>query len=157
MKTVKYLFLDVDGTLTDGKIYMSSTGELFKAFSVKDGYALNNLAKENGILPIIVTGRESEIVRMRCRELGIEKVFQGVPDKAAFVQDYMKAASLEQAAMMGDDIPDLGAMRLIRNGGGLAGCPFDAAEQVKKAADFVAPHKGGEGAVRDFIEWIIEN
>lgn len=69
--------MDVDGTLTDGKIYMSSSGELMKAFNIKDGYALAHL-REYGIEPVIITGRESEIVNQRCKELGIKDLYQGI-------------------------------------------------------------------------------
>ena len=74
---IKYLIMDVDGTLTDGKIYMGPNGEAMKAFSVKDGYAINFILKPAGIVPIIITARTSQIVKLRCDELGIEKVYQG--------------------------------------------------------------------------------
>ena len=81
MNNIKYLVMDVDGTLTDGFIYMSETGEMFKAFSVKDGCGINDIAKPNGIIPIIITGRKSLILTRRCEELGIENVYQGVDNK----------------------------------------------------------------------------
>ena len=72
MEMIRLFGMDVDGTLTDGKIYMGSTGEIFKAFDVKDGYAINNILTNNNIVPIIITARESQIVSLRARELGIE-------------------------------------------------------------------------------------
>lgn len=74
---IKYLVMDVDGTLTDGKIYMGPTGEAMKAFSVKDGYVINYILKPNGIVPIIITARTSDIVMRRCEELELQKFIRG--------------------------------------------------------------------------------
>lgn len=81
MKTIKYLVMDVDGTLTDGKVYIGNNGEICKAFCIKDGYGIRNLLIPSGIIPIIITGRESAIVFNRCRELGITRIYQGISDK----------------------------------------------------------------------------
>ena len=85
---INYFVTDIDGTLTDGKIYMGSSGELTKAFSVKDGYALSILLKSANITPIVITGRNSDIVTNRCKELGITLVAQGVTDKLKKLADY---------------------------------------------------------------------
>ena len=74
----KLLFMDVDGTLTDGKIYMGDKGEIMKAFHVRDGYAVKEILPQYDMIPVIITGRESEIVSQRCRELGIGQIYQGV-------------------------------------------------------------------------------
>ena len=81
MKNIKYLVMDVDGTLTDGKIYMGNDGEVMKAFDIKDGYGIHDLLPPSGIVPVIITGRGSEILLNRCEELGITKVFQNVHNK----------------------------------------------------------------------------
>ena len=81
MGKIKYLVMDVDGTLTDGKIYMGENGEVMKAFNIKDGYAISYFLPSNGIIPIVITGRKSKIVENRCKELGITEVHQGCIDK----------------------------------------------------------------------------
>lgn len=151
---VKYLVMDVDGTLTDGKIYMSPSGEAIKAFNIKDGCGIHNILIPAGIIPVIITGRFSDIVLNRCKELGIKDVFQGVSDKLKKMKEITE--NLNVVAYIGDDINDLSCMIPIKKAGGLIGSPADAVEAVTEIADFVAPHKGGDGAVRDFIEWIVE-
>ena len=153
MKQIKYLIMDVDGTLTDGKIYMSAQGELFKTFNVKDGCGIHDIAMANGMVPIILTGRKSEIVLNRCKELGITNIYQGVSDKSEKIS--LIAEDLRKVAYIGDDINDLECMKLVKAAGGVVGCPKDAVQEVLKIADFVASHNGGDGAVRDFIEWLI--
>ena len=81
MKDIKILIMDVDGTLTDGSIYMGEYKEILKKFDVKDGYGIKNILPENGIIPVIITGRNSDILQNRCKELGIKDVIQGCSDK----------------------------------------------------------------------------
>lgn len=151
---IKHFIMDVDGTLTDGKIYFSSNGEMFKAFNVKDGYGIAHMLKTNGIEPIIITGRQSKIVEQRARELGILKIYQGRVDKLPIVGEAIGTDGLETCAYMGDDIPDLECMMQIKRAGGLTG-PVDAGKEVQEICDFISPKCGGDGAVRDFIEWIL--
>lgn len=153
IKTIKYLILDVDGTLTDGKIYVGDSGEVFKAFNVKDGYGIRDMILNYNIKPIVLTGRKSQIVDTRCRELGIGEVIQGVNDKLGEVKKI--GAEPGELAYMGDDRNDLESMRYVKKNGGLVGCPIDANEQVIEVADFVSDYRGGEGAVRQFIDWIL--
>ena len=154
---IKYLIMDVDGTLTDGKIYMADSGEIMKAFSIKDGCGIHDILIPNHITPVIITGRKSEIVNNRCRELGITEVFQGVSDKLAkLIELAGDKSNLQTFAYIGDDINDLNCMKAVKESGGLIGAPADAVNEVKVIADFVAAHRGGEGAVRDFIEWLFE-
>ena len=154
-KTVKYLVMDVDGTLTDGKIYMGQNGELCKAFNIKDGCGIHDIAIPAGITPIIITGRKSDIVLNRCKELGITNVYQGVSNK---LEKLLAITSeLSSVAYIGDDINDLPCMRPIKEAGGLVGCPADAVDEVKLIADYVCSSKGGDGCVREFIEWSIKN
>lgn len=151
---IKYLVMDVDGTLTDGKIYMGDQGEMMKAFSIKDGCGIHDILLPSGIIPIIMTGRYSEIVNNRCREIGIDDIYQGVSDKLSELKEIVE--DFEAVAYIGDDINDLSCMKIIKASGGLIGCPADAEQKVKDISDFIAPRNGGNGAVRDFIEWIVE-
>lgn len=151
---IKYLVMDVDGTLTDGKIYMSNTGELCKAFNIKDGCGIHDILIPNHITPVIITGRKSDIVLNRCKELGITEVYQGVSNKIEILKEV--TADLSTVAYIGDDINDLSCMLPVKETGGLVGCPSDAVKKVKDIVDFVAEHNGGDGAVRDFIEWLVE-
>ena len=152
-KNIKYLVMDVDGTLTDGKIYMGNTGEICKAFNIKDGCGIHDIAIPNGLIPVIITGRESQIVLNRCKELGIQNIYQGVSNKLekliSITQDF------SEVAYIGDDINDLSCMEAVKEAGGIIGCPKDAVEKVLEIADYVAGHNGGDGAVRDFIEWLV--
>ena len=163
MKMPKFLVMDVDGTLTDGKIYMSDNGELFKAFNIKDGCGIKDILPQYGIVPVIITARKSKLLALRCKELRIEELHQGISDKyttlETIVQKYTAENhidySLKDVAFIGDDILDLQCMIPIASEGGLVGCPADAVNEVKKISSFVSSNKGGEGAVRDFIEWIV--
>jgi 3-deoxy-D-manno-octulosonate 8-phosphate phosphatase (KDO 8-P phosphatase) len=152
MKQIKYFVMDVDGTLTDGKIYISSDGEAVKAFNIKDGYGIHNILLPAHIVPVIITGRSSEIVVNRCRELGIKEVHQGVSDKVSKLREIVPEFS--SAAYIGDDINDLPCMYAIKEAGGVIGCPADAVKEVKAIAHYIAEHNGGDGAVREFIEWL---
>ena len=158
MKNIKYLVLDVDGTLTDGHIYMGQEGEIMKAFSAKDGYGICHIAKPNGITPVIITGRVSKIVENRAKELSITEIHQGVADKLPKLMEILEknGDTLEQCAYCGDDLNDYDCMKNIKDAGGLVGCPADAAKEVIELADYVASKDGGRGAVREFIEWLVE-
>jgi 3-deoxy-D-manno-octulosonate 8-phosphate phosphatase (KDO 8-P phosphatase) len=158
MSKVRYLFLDIDGTLTDGRIYMGDNSELIKAFNIKDGFGIHDMLIPSGITPIVITGRQSGIVLSRCKELGISMVFQGVKDKASKLLEIVKGlqCGIDSCAYMGDDLNDLPCMNLIRDGGGIVGCPADSVEAVKKLSLFVSAKSGGDGAVRDFIEYILK-
>ena len=161
-KRIKFFVMDVDGTLTDGKIYMGENGEIMKAFDIKDGYAIHDLLPENEILPVIITGRESNFLKNRCTELGIVEVYQNIRDKIKQLEQILSAKQCSAqvdysvVAYIGDDLNDLPCMNLIKLSGGLIGCPNDAILAVKKNADFISSHNGGNGAVREFVEWIIE-
>lgn len=154
MAAIRYLVMDVDGTLTDGKIYMSNSGELMKAFNIKDGCGIHDILIPAGIIPVIITGRTSEIVLNRCNELGINEVYQGVKNKIEKLVSLTD--NLSEIAYIGDDINDFSCMEIVKANGGLVGCPSDATKTVKEIADYISCYKGGEGAVRDFIEWILE-
>lgn len=152
---IKLLVMDVDGTMTDGKINMGPTGELFKAFDIKDGYAINEILPAHGIVPAIITGRVSSIVENRARELHINELHQGKHDKLDTLRELMQkyGCARENIAYIGDDILDIECMKEC----GMVGCPADACRQVKEIANYVCSNKGGNGAVREFIEFIIEH
>lgn len=152
---IKYLIMDIDGSLTDGKVYMGNKGELMKAFSVKDGYSINFILKPEKIEPIVITARKSKIVEQRCKELGIREVYQGVLDKLSKLKEIIGNDSLGQCAYFGDDILDLPCMESIILAGGVVGCPCDAVAKVKKKASYVCKQKAGEGAFREFTEWVV--
>lgn len=153
MTKIRMIMFDVDGTLTDGKINMSANGELFKAFNVKDGYRIIDL-KNHGIIPAIITGRRSEIVERRAKELKIEEIYQNISNKIEIYELLREKYGLEDAeiAYMGDDLNDLDCIKKC----GLAGCPSDAVEELKDYCDFVAQRRGGDGAAREFLDRIIE-
>lgn len=152
---IRYLVMDVDGTLTDGKIYMGENGELCKAFDIKDGCGITMILIPAGITPVIITGRSSKILENRCKELGITQLHQGISDKVACLNALLgESPDYSKVAYIGDDINDLPCMQLIKGNGGLIGCPADAVEEVKEWAEFISTRNGGNGAVREFIEWL---
>lgn len=120
-----------------------------------DGCGIRDLAIPAGIMPIIITGRKSNILEKRCKELEITKIYQGVVDK----MEQMKSVipDLSEMAYIGDDINDLTCMSAVKAGGGVVGCPADAAKEVVDLATFVSVQKGGNGAVREFIEWLLNS
>ncbi len=150
---IKLLCSDVDGVMTDNKLHVSATGELFKTFNARDGWALKEILPKNGIEPAVITGRKSQIVPKRCEELGVSLVFCGRDDKNAVVTQLAKEKgySLSEIAFIGDDYNDLPAIKLA----GISGCPSDAIEPVKVAVTYICKAKGGEGALREFAEWIV--
>ena len=153
---IRMLAMDVDGTLTDGRIYMGADGELFKAFDAKDGLGVAALLPQMGVLPVGITGRRSELLERRCAELGVEELHQGVSDKLAVLKDVAErwGVPFSSVAYIGDDVNDLPCMRAVSEEGGLVGCPADAVLEVRAEADFVSARGGGSGAVREFIDYI---
>lgn len=157
---IKYLFLDVDGTLTDGKIYMSESGELFKAFDVKDGCGIKDILPRIDVTPVIITARKSKILEIRCKELGVDYYYQGIRDKEWKIHEIMREIDCKMsangtydcAAFMGDDILDLKPMKICA----VKSCPADAVDQVKSVCDFVSTKNAGAGAVRQFIDLLYE-
>ena len=152
MKDIRFLVMDVDGTLTDGKIYMGPDGEVCKAFHIKDGYGIGVMLPAMRVRPVIITGRKSVILENRCREIGVTDIHQGISDKLGVLRRV--TGDLKAVAFIGDDLNDLECMQSVKDAGGLVGCPADAARGVREIADFIAPSAGGCGAVRDFIEWL---
>lgn len=155
---IKLLIMDVDGTLTDGKIYMGNEGEMCKAFNIKDGCGVCDILIPAGIKPIIITGRKSKILENRCKEIGISDLYQGIKNKIEKLDDLLEITGFTYAnvAYIGDDINDLSCMEPIKEHDGLVGCPADAVKKVVDIADYVCVNKGGDGAVREFIEWLVD-
>lgn len=152
---IKYLVMDVDGTLTDGKIYMSPSGEAMKAFNIKDGCGIHDILIPHKVIPVIITGRDSQIVLERCKEIGINEIYQGVKNKIETLRELV--LDLSYVAYIGDDINDIPCMKAVKEAGGKIGCPADAVRDVIELADYIANKNGGEGAVREFIEWLVMN
>lgn len=150
---IRVLALDVDGTLTDGTIFIGPAGEAMKGFSVHDGFGLT-LLREAGIHLAIVTGRGSPIVEARAAELRIDVVMQRVGDKAAALAELARRFDCPPRAIafMGDDWPDLPAFAVA----GLAAAPVGASREVLRQAHWVSTRPAGHGAVREFAEWLLE-
>ncbi|MGB9735119.1 MAG: KdsC family phosphatase [bacterium] len=153
LKKIKFLILDVDGVLTDGKLIYNSEGIELKAFDVKDGYGLVRL-RESGVKIGIITAKNSRIIEVRAKDLGIDELYQNIPDKLNAYEEIKLKYKLtdEEIAYIGDDIPDLGVLKRV----GLSIAVNDAIDEVKKVADYVTEKKGGNGAVREVTDLIIE-
>lgn len=153
MNTIKTIFLDIDGTITDGKIYYGNNGEEFKAFNIKDGLIISSLTRI-GYRFIVVTGRISEIVTRRMNELNVNEVYQGISAKQQFIEELTSKLNIElkECGYLGDDLNDYCVMKKM----GFRGCPADAASCVKDIADYISPYKGGEGAARDILEYLVK-
>ena len=149
---IRLLALDVDGVLTNGLIYYGNSGEELKSFNIKDGLGIK-LLQDAGVRVAIITGRQSEIVARRARELGIAEVVQGREDKRQALLELCQRNDLdiEQCAYMGDDLPDLGAIVSA----GLGMTVADACTAVRGAADWLSHYNGGCGAVREACEFIL--
>ena len=148
--SIKMLVMDVDGTLTDGHIYIGAEGEMMKAFHVQDGYAIAHVLPEKGIVPVIITGRSSKIVERRAAELKIQHLHQGVSDKLSKLREVAGELGIgaDEIAYIGDDLNDLDCIRYC----GLTACPADAVPEILNAVDYVCERNGGRGAVREFID-----
>jgi len=145
--------LDVDGTLTDGRLYYGAQGELIKAFDVRDGHGLRLLSLHGGVKLTVLTGRRPDLVLQRCKELSIEHV---VGQSRAKGRDLEKMSAdlgipLTEAAFMGDDLNDLPALRKVA----LSCAPADAAPEVLREVSWVSKRPGGRGAVRDLCELLL--
>jgi 3-deoxy-D-manno-octulosonate 8-phosphate phosphatase (KDO 8-P phosphatase) len=149
---VRMLVLDVDGVLTDGRLYYGNAGEELKAFNIKDGLGIKLLQKA-GIPVAIITGRSSDLVLRRAGELGIEHLVQGREDKLTALEELCEQCDLSptDCAYMGDDLPDLSAIAAA----GLGMTVADGTGAVRAAADWCSEARGGDGAVREACEFIL--
>jgi 3-deoxy-D-manno-octulosonate 8-phosphate phosphatase (KDO 8-P phosphatase) len=149
---VKLLVLDVDGVLTDGRLWFGPEGEVLKAFHVRDGHGIK-LLREAGVEIAIISGRQSPAVTTRMRELGVTEVVQGVAAKRAALDALLarRGVAAADAACLVDDLPDLPMMRAV----GLPAAVADADPAVLAAARHVTALPGGHGAVREFCDWLL--
>jgi 3-deoxy-D-manno-octulosonate 8-phosphate phosphatase (KDO 8-P phosphatase) len=153
LKQIRLVLLDVDGVLTSGAIIYSDSGEQIKIFDVKDGLGIR-LLKEAGIKVGIITGRRGKALQHRCDNLGIELIFDGIRNKAEALNDIQTETGIpiEAMAFVGDDLPDLPAMKKV----GLAVAVGDAVSLVREQAHMVTHAGGGKGAVREVSEAILK-
>jgi 3-deoxy-D-manno-octulosonate 8-phosphate phosphatase (KDO 8-P phosphatase) len=149
---VSLVVLDVDGVLTDGRLWYGPDGESLKVFDVRDGHGIKNLIAA-GIGVAVISGRRSGAVTARMRELGVADVAQGVKDKARALAELLKRNAIEakRVACLVDDTPDLGLMAAV----GLPAAVADAHPEVLAAAQHVTRARGGRGAVREFCDWLV--
>ncbi|MGB0721284.1 MAG: 3-deoxy-manno-octulosonate-8-phosphatase KdsC [Gammaproteobacteria bacterium] len=152
-RDIRLVIFDVDGVLTDGSLYLDDEGREYKAFNSKDGHGMAMLQR-HGVTIAIITGRQSELVRIRMESLGISLVYQGARDKRPAFADLLRTTGLEpgQIAYVGDDVVDLPVMKDV----GLAIAVQDAHDFVKKHAHWITPSAGGRGAARDVCELILD-
>ncbi|MDH5764537.1 MAG: 3-deoxy-manno-octulosonate-8-phosphatase KdsC [Gammaproteobacteria bacterium] len=150
---IKLVIFDIDGVLTDGSLFIGDGGEEYKAFNSKDGHGLRML-QNGGIDIAIITGRVSNVVEYRVKELGIKYVYQGKREKLPAFEELLEQVKLkpEEIAYVGDDVVDLPVMCRV----GLAICVQDGHPYVKKHAHWITEHGGGRGAGRDVCELILE-
>ena len=149
---IRLLVLDVDGVLTDGRLYFGPRGEALKVFDVRDGLGLVQLQRA-GLSVAVISGRRSPMVAARCRELGVRHVHQGISDKLATLARLCARLKLTPAscACVGDDLPDVPLMRAAA----LSFAVADAHREVRRAADVVTRRPGGRGAVREVCDHLL--
>lgn len=151
-KKIKLILLDVDGVMTDGSIILDSTGTEIKAFHVRDGHGIK-MAQKAGLIIGIITGRNSKVVNIRARELGITEVYQGTVDKGIVYAGIIAKYGLadEDVAFIGDDIVDIPILRRV----GLAVAVADADPGIRPYVHMITKSEGGRGAVREFINFVL--
>lgn len=150
---IKTFIFDIDGVLTNGSLLVLENGVLARTMNVKDGYALHLAAKKEYNIFIISGGGSTE-VEIRLKNIGIHQVFMKVMDKALLLKELIEINQLkiEEILFMGDDVPDLEAMKLV----GLACCPKDAVDEIKEISHYISYLNGGSGCVREVIEKVLK-
>ncbi|MCC9020116.1 KdsC family phosphatase [Flavobacterium lipolyticum] len=153
MNDITTFVFDVDGVLTDSSVFVTNEGEILRTMNIRDGYAMK-AAVESGYNVCIISGGSNEGVRVRLRNLGINDIHLGTPDKVATFAAYTETYNIqpEQVLYMGDDIPDYHVMKLV----GLPTCPQDASPEIKNICRYISHVNGGKGAVRDVIEQVMK-
>jgi 3-deoxy-D-manno-octulosonate 8-phosphate phosphatase (KDO 8-P phosphatase) len=148
MSKYEIIFLDIDGTLTDGKILFDNNLNEMKSFNVKDGLQIKRVL-ELGVEFIVVSGRKSKINEYRMRELGITNLYQSITNKCLIIKEILskKKINLNKSVYIGDDMNDLEAMLEC----GFKACPLDANKEIFQYVDYVSSKRGGEGAVMDIL------
>lgn len=147
---IKLVILDVDGTLTDGGVYITEKGDSFKKFNAKDGTAIRYLMKQGVEVGIISASISQEIVRTRAKMLGMKYCYVGDDDKALVLEKWLKELNISsgQVAFVGDDVNDLSIIKLV----GMSACPNDAVDIVKNHVTHVLSKNGGDACFREFVE-----
>ena len=150
---IKYLVIDVDGTMTDAGIYYDESGNELKKFCTKDAAGFFT-AHQVGIKIMVLTGRECAATTRRMTEMKVDYLVQNIKDKIAYLDDFIQREkiSYEEIGYLGDDLNDLAGMQKA----GFAGCPEDACEEIKEICDYVSAVKGGHGAVRDIVSHLLK-
>ncbi|MGB5918603.1 KdsC family phosphatase [Arcobacter sp.] len=151
---IKLIVLDVDGTLTDGKIIYTNNGDEIKSFDVSDGLAIAVWTKKFGKKAAIITGRKSSLVEKRAKDLNIEHLHQGVHNKDEVLEEILKAEGISwsEVAAIGDDLNDYKMLKKV----GLSFTPLNGSKYIKEIVNVVCKNKGGEGAVREMMEYIFK-
>lgn len=153
LKNINTFVFDYDGVLSDGNIITLDDGEAYRVTNVKDGYALQ-LARKKGFRIAVISGAKANGMLRRLNALQITDIFLGVENKLQVYRDYLAANGLvnSQVLFMGDDLPDYKIMLEA----GVAACPADAAEEIRKVANYISHFGGGKGCVRDVIEQVLK-
>jgi 3-deoxy-D-manno-octulosonate 8-phosphate phosphatase (KDO 8-P phosphatase) len=151
---IKLIILDVDGCLSDGKLNYSADSIESKSFNVKDGLGISTWIKIGGQVAII-TGRNSSIVQKRAQELGIQHIYQGIKDKDRVLKELVKSLGLEfyEVGAIGDDLNDYNMLNLV----GKSFTPKDGVKEIKEIVNIVLTHNGGNGAVREMVDTIVDS
>ncbi len=154
VKKIKMFLSDCDGVLTDGGMYYSENGDELKKFNTKDGFGFGQLRKE-GLITGIITSEDRELNRRRAAKLQLDEIVSGSKDKVTDIKDLCEKykVSLDEVAYIGDDLNDLEVIKMV----GLGCCPADANAKVKEVADYITKAKGGEGAVREVTDLILNS
>lgn len=153
LEKISYLVIDVDGTMTDAGLYYDEQGNEMKKFCTRDAAGFFS-ARQAGIKTVVLTGRECKATTRRMTEMKVDYIYQNIKDKKCFLNDFMQKNKIkkEQIGYIGDDLNDLAPMRLT----GFVGCPSDSCKEILLWADYISPVKGGQGVVRDVIEYILK-
>ena len=147
---IKMVIFDIDGVMTDAGMYYTESGDEFKKFNARDGLAIRKLTKTGMLAGVISHGINENLIKKRCDLLGISHVYAGTAPKQDILAKWCSDLniSFEQIAFIGDDVNDLPIMRIV----GFSACPADASWPVKDQVDMILTHRGGQGAVREWIE-----
>lgn len=153
LKEIRTVILDFDGVLTDGTVFLLPPKEFVRTMHVRDSYAIHYAVKK-GIHFAVITGGNSEVVRERMVYLGVTDVFTAAADKLIVFNEFVQSKKIDPATILyiGDDIPDYEVMKKV----GLAVCPADAVEEIKRIAHYISPLKGGHGMVREILEQLLK-
>ncbi len=152
LRNIRAFVFDVDGVISSNQVVLHASGDMMRSVNTRDGFAIKT-AIEAGFKVGIITGARSESLRGRFSELGTDDIFLGSSDKISDLKTFIAKHNirLNEVLYMGDDIPDLGAMKLV----GMPTCPNDAANEVQTVSRYISNHPGGYGCVRDVIEQVL--